>query len=98
MSITPSPSAHSTGYTTSGYPPTTVSSSSLPMSTPKPKTPKVNVFSNDGSFLGRFHKLKRDELEKEKQAEVLQLKRDFANRFRNRGKRPHPADTTPSSS
>ena len=61
MSTTPSPSTHVTGYTTLSYPHIAAvsSSSSLPMTTSKPKIPKVNVFSNDGSFLERFHKLKR---------------------------------------
>ena len=61
MSTLPSPSAHATGHTIPSYPSTTTVSfsSSLPITPPMPKIPKVNVFSNDGSFLERFHKLKR---------------------------------------
>jgi len=61
MSTAPSLSAHPTGYSTPGYPPTTTVSfsHSLPMTTLKPKIPKVNVFSNDGFFLERFNKLNR---------------------------------------
>ena len=138
MSTSPSPSAHTTGYTTPSYPPisTVSSSSSLPMTTPKPKIPKVNVFSNDGSFLERFHKFKQVSYLTRFSSKlcthdlvyrtsprrrmiscngactrILELstshvldcpflfrKRNFDDRFKNRGKRPPPVTTTPSSS
>ncbi|KAF9646680.1 hypothetical protein BDM02DRAFT_3118329 [Thelephora ganbajun] len=100
MSTTFSLPAHTTRYITPSYPleATVSSSTSLPMTTPKPKIPKVNVFSNDGSFLERLHKLKRGEVEKKKHAEILQQKRDFGDRFKNRGKRPPPVATGPSPS
>ncbi|EJF63259.1 hypothetical protein BD309DRAFT_989486 [Dichomitus squalens] len=81
---------------------------------PKPKP--VNVFSNDGSFLERFQRLKKEEDEKKKQEEILakcgsftlnlsciatnhlrlpHRKREFDNRFKNRGKRRSP-DTSSS--
>ncbi|RDX53497.1 hypothetical protein K466DRAFT_660723 [Polyporus arcularius HHB13444] len=63
---------------------------------PKPKP--VNVFSNDGSFLERFQRLKKEEDEKKKQEEIIAKKRDFDSRFKTRGKRRSPDDassTTP---
>ncbi|ESK86930.1 hypothetical protein Moror_3372 [Moniliophthora roreri MCA 2997] len=74
------------------------SSSSIPQPKPAPKAPKpVNVFSNDGSFLERVQRIKKEEGEK-KNEEELQRKRNLDARFRNRGKRPLPdsAATTPS--
>ncbi|KAH9936506.1 uncharacterized protein B0H18DRAFT_324561 [Fomitopsis serialis] len=56
-----------------------------PTAHPKPKP--VNVFSNDGSFLERFQRIKQDEEEKKKQEESLAKKRDFNERFKRRGKR-----------
>lgn len=54
------------------------------------KSPRVqNVFSNDGSFLERFQRLKREEDEKKKQQELLERKKQFADRFKHRGKRGH---------
>ncbi|GJF00322.1 hypothetical protein PsYK624_166070 [Phanerochaete sordida] len=55
---------------------------------PKPKP--VNIFSNDGTFLERFQRMKRDEEDRKKQEEALARKREFDNRFRKRGKRPSP--------
>jgi len=46
------------------------------------------VFSNDGSFLERFQRIKKEEEEKQKQDDMLARKRDFDNRFKTRGKRP----------
>jgi len=53
----------------------------------------INVFTNDGSFLDRFYRTKREEEEKRKQEEILNTKRNFENRFKNRGKRPSPSQT-----
>ncbi|KAI0657243.1 hypothetical protein C8Q70DRAFT_1002911 [Cubamyces menziesii] len=85
-------SAVSTPLPSSGY------ASPAPLSTspppPKPNThpkPKpVNIFSNDGSFLERFQRLKKEEDEKKKQEELLRKKREFDNRFKSRGKRRSP--------
>ncbi|CAG8434643.1 12371_t:CDS:2 [Ambispora gerdemannii] len=46
---------------------TTVSSKNMPSS-----TPAINIFSNDGSFLDRFKKMKAEEDEKKKQREALE--------------------------
>ncbi|KAK0462047.1 uncharacterized protein EV420DRAFT_1528484 [Desarmillaria tabescens] len=63
---------------------------------PKPGVKPVNVFSNDGSFLDRIRRSMKEIDEKRKREEDLERKRNFDNRFRNRGKRPHPAaDSTP---
>ena len=35
-------------------------------------TPAINIFSNDGSFLDRFKKMKAEEDEKKKQLEALE--------------------------
>ncbi|KAI0647866.1 hypothetical protein C8Q79DRAFT_952337 [Trametes meyenii] len=85
-------SAISTPLLSSGY------ASPAPLSTspppPKPNThpkPKpVNVFSNDGSFLERFQRLKKEEDEKKQQEEILKRKREFDSRFKSRGKRRSP--------
>ncbi|KAK0504377.1 hypothetical protein EDD18DRAFT_1345274 [Armillaria luteobubalina] len=74
-----------------------------PISPPKhkPGVKPVNVFSNDGSFLDRIQRsMKGISLQetdaKRKREEELERKRNFDNRFRNRGKRPLPAaDPTP---
>ncbi|PCH39843.1 hypothetical protein WOLCODRAFT_67732 [Wolfiporia cocos MD-104 SS10] len=81
--------------------------SPAPLSTtppiPKPNAhSKPNVFSNDGSFLERFQRIKKarmlepalshDEEEKKKQEEILAQKRNFDERFKRRGKRPPPTD------
>ncbi|KAG2092275.1 hypothetical protein BD769DRAFT_1522355, partial [Suillus cothurnatus] len=87
--------------------PITASSSSVPPGTsskvpPKPKP--VNVFSNDGSFLERFQRSKKEEEDKRKAEEALARKRQFDDRFvsitsaisfynqpdSKRGKRPQP--------
>ncbi|KAK0243828.1 hypothetical protein EDD85DRAFT_945147 [Armillaria nabsnona] len=64
---------------------------------PKPGVKPVNVFSNDGSFLDRIQRSMKETDEKRKREEDLERKRNFDNRFRNRGKRPLPtaADSTP---
>ncbi|TFK52686.1 hypothetical protein OE88DRAFT_1725260 [Heliocybe sulcata] len=54
------------------------------------KTKPTNVFSNDGSFLERFQRIKREEEEKKKQEEAFMRKRTFDDRFRKRGKRTTP--------
>ncbi|KAG2125301.1 hypothetical protein BD769DRAFT_1466032, partial [Suillus cothurnatus] len=64
--------------------PITASSSSVPPGTsskvpPKPKP--VNVFSNDGSFLERFQRSKKEEEDKRKAEEALARKRQFDDRF-----------------
>ncbi|KAG7445626.1 uncharacterized protein BT62DRAFT_1076710 [Guyanagaster necrorhizus] len=58
---------------------------------PKPAVKPVNVFSDDGSFLDRIRRSMKEEDEKRKREEDLERKRNFDNRFRNRGKRPLPA-------
>ncbi|KZT19983.1 hypothetical protein NEOLEDRAFT_1076638 [Neolentinus lepideus HHB14362 ss-1] len=76
---------------------------------PAPSTPGVskpsaskakpaNVFSNDGSFLERFQRIKREEEEKKKQEEALAKKRNFDDRFRKRGKRATPESSVPAES
>ncbi|KZT09199.1 uncharacterized protein LAESUDRAFT_722924 [Laetiporus sulphureus 93-53] len=55
---------------------------------PKPKP--TNIFSNDGSFLERFQRLKKDEEEKKEQEDTVARKRTFDERFKKRGKRPPP--------
>ncbi|KAL0961466.1 hypothetical protein HGRIS_006410 [Hohenbuehelia grisea] len=61
--------------------------------TVKPAQKPVNVFSNDGSFLERFQRTKKEEEEKRKQEDVVAQKRNFDSRFKNRGKRPLPTDS-----
>ncbi|KAG2038172.1 hypothetical protein BDR03DRAFT_862403, partial [Suillus americanus] len=73
-----------TPTSSSTFPPGT-SSSKIP---PRPKP--VNVFSNDGSFLERFQRSKKEQEDKRKAEEALARKRQFDNRFRKRGKRPQP--------
>ncbi|KAG9291088.1 hypothetical protein G9A89_012960 [Geosiphon pyriformis] len=53
-------------------------------------TPAINIFSNDGSFLDRFKKMKAEEDEKKKQREALERKKAFEDRIKNRGKRRSP--------
>ncbi|KAI0769088.1 hypothetical protein BD413DRAFT_614111 [Trametes elegans] len=87
-------SAVSTPLPSSGY------ASPAPLSTsPPPHKPNthahhkpkpVNVFSNDGSFLERFQRIKKEEDEKKKQEEILRKKREFDSRFKTRGKRRSP--------
>ncbi|KAI5991112.1 hypothetical protein EDD15DRAFT_1113250 [Pisolithus albus] len=78
----------------------TSSSISLPLTTVKapvpPKQKPVNVFSNDGSFLERFQRNKREEEEKRKAELALARNRQFADRFKNRGKRHFPTSDTSS--
>ncbi|KIL00197.1 hypothetical protein PAXRUDRAFT_821897 [Paxillus rubicundulus Ve08.2h10] len=73
----------------------TSSSTSLPSTNSKapPKPKPVNVFSNDGSFLERFQRTKKEEEDKRKAEEALEKKRQFADRFKSRGKRPPPASS-----
>jgi len=59
----------------------------------KPPPKAINVFSNDGSFLDRFYRTRKEEEEKKKQEELLRTKRNFENRFKNRGKRPSPSES-----
>ncbi|KAG1780711.1 hypothetical protein EV702DRAFT_734962 [Suillus placidus] len=87
--MTASPRPYS-GYT---FPITTISSStSLPGTSSKvpPKPKPVNVFSNDGSFLERFQRSKKEEEDKRKAEEALARQRQFDDRFRKRGKRHQP--------
>ncbi|CAG8443004.1 17293_t:CDS:2 [Cetraspora pellucida] len=56
-------------------------------------TPAINIFSNDGSFLDRFKKMKAEEDEKKKQLGALERKKAFEDRIKNRGKRKNqPTD------
>ncbi|KZT32084.1 hypothetical protein SISSUDRAFT_1123591 [Sistotremastrum suecicum HHB10207 ss-3] len=76
-------------------PATTHSPSPAPSSSSVPHKPKpINVFSNDGSFLDRLYRTKREEEEKKKQEEMLLRKRNFDERFKRRGKRPAPTTET----
>jgi len=59
------------------------------------KAKPVNVFSNDGSFLERFQRGKQEEDDRRKAEDALAKKRQFADRFKNRGKRPSPPDSSP---
>jgi len=52
------------------------------------------VFSNDGSFLERFQRNKKEEEEKKLQEDTLARKRDFNARFKKRGKRSQPDSTS----
>ncbi|KAF8625976.1 hypothetical protein AX17_006700 [Amanita inopinata Kibby_2008] len=65
----------------------------LAIASAKPKAKAVNVFTNDGSFLERFQRSKKEEDEKRKQEEILERKKHFDDRFRKRGKRRHPGAT-----
>jgi hypothetical protein len=69
------------------------SSSSISGHSSKSKSPPVkpaNVFSDDGSFLDRIRRSIKEEDDKRKEKEALERKRQFANRFKNRGKRTAP--------
>ncbi|TRM60571.1 hypothetical protein BD626DRAFT_504513, partial [Schizophyllum amplum] len=58
---------------------------------PHTKKPKpVNVFSNDGSFLERIQRSRREEEDKRKAQEAFDVKVHFDDRFKRRGKRPAP--------
>jgi len=61
----------------------------------KTKSKPVNVFSNDGSFLERFQRSKQEEQDRHKAEETFTKKKHFADRFKNRGKRPPPPDSSP---
>ncbi|KAI0059616.1 hypothetical protein BV25DRAFT_1828882 [Artomyces pyxidatus] len=78
--ISPSPPVHAVASTSKTTPPT------------PPKIKPGNVFSNDGSFIERFQRLKKEEDEKKKQEETAARKRSFDSRFKNRGKRASPDD------
>ncbi|KAF8885673.1 hypothetical protein CPB84DRAFT_122963 [Gymnopilus junonius] len=71
-------------------------SSSVADGRSKSKSPAVkppNVFSNDGSFLDRIRRSMQEEDDKKKETEALERKKNFADRFKNRRKRPaHPQD------
>ncbi|KAG6376876.1 hypothetical protein JVT61DRAFT_902 [Boletus reticuloceps] len=71
---------------------TSLPSTSTSKSSSKPKP--VNVFSNDGSFLERFQRSKQEEEDKQKVEEALAKKKQFADRFKNRGKRPPDSPST----
>ncbi|EIW59275.1 uncharacterized protein TRAVEDRAFT_58184 [Trametes versicolor FP-101664 SS1] len=86
MSAVPTPSS-SSGYA-SPAPSSNSPAPPKPNAPPKPKP--LNVFSNDGSFLERFQRLKKEEDEKKKQEDTLRQKREFDSRFKKRGKRPSP--------
>ncbi|CAG8601245.1 9611_t:CDS:2 [Paraglomus occultum] len=58
-------------------------------------TPAINIFSNDGSFLERFKRMKAEEDEKKKQLEALDRKKAFEDRIKNRGKRKLSATESP---
>ncbi|KAF8349589.1 hypothetical protein F5887DRAFT_1097334 [Amanita rubescens] len=71
----------------------------------KPKPKPMNVFTNDGSFLDRFQRQKKGEEDKSKQEEIMNRKKNFEDRFKNRGKRirtdesenTSPSETSPTS-
>ncbi|KAF8547629.1 hypothetical protein OG21DRAFT_1501473 [Imleria badia] len=77
--------------TTYAMPPSTAHPSTTSKAPPKPKP--VNVFSNDGSFLEHFQCSKQEEEDIQKGEEALIKKKQFADRFKNRGKRPPPPDS-----
>ncbi|KAF8443192.1 hypothetical protein L210DRAFT_3396560 [Boletus edulis BED1] len=81
----------------SGYASAASSSTSLPSTSTSKSSSKqkpVNVFSNDGSFLERFQRSKQEEEDKQKVDEALAKKKQFADRFKNRGKRPPDSPST----
>ncbi|KAI0770084.1 hypothetical protein C8Q74DRAFT_1273369 [Fomes fomentarius] len=86
-------STSSTPVPSSGYAspaPLLTATPAPPKPNPHPKPKPVNVFSNDGSFLERFQRLKKEEDEKKKQEDILVKKREFDSRFKTRGKRRSP--------
>ncbi|KAL1729739.1 hypothetical protein FB107DRAFT_256605 [Schizophyllum commune] len=91
-SSSPAPTFQSTSpvpYPTYTYPyPIGVPVAPMKPATKKPKP--VNVFSNDGSFLERIQRSRREEEEKRKAQEAFQAKIHFEDRFKRRGKRPAP--------
>jgi len=74
-------------------PSTPATASSVCLAPSKPKSRPVNLFSNDGSFLERFQRNKKEENEKKAAENLTQKKRTFEDRFKNRGKRPAPSDS-----
>ncbi|KAF8624391.1 hypothetical protein AX15_005877 [Amanita polypyramis BW_CC] len=95
MSHPSSPALSNSGYPLPGV--TTSSPSPAPYVTgtpstsAKPKSKPVNVFTNDGSFLERFQRSKKQEgEERRKQDEIINRNMNFETRFKNRGKRPRP--------
>ncbi|KAF8508218.1 hypothetical protein JB92DRAFT_3098070 [Gautieria morchelliformis] len=68
--------------------PSSSSASKPAKASSRPKA--ANVFTNDGSFLERFQRSKKEEEEKKKLEEDAMRKRNFEDRFKNRGKRPAP--------
>ncbi|KAF8182313.1 hypothetical protein BJ912DRAFT_596691 [Pholiota molesta] len=64
-------------------PSTGTSKSSGNSRSPSVKPP--NVFSNDGSFLSRIRRSLKEEEEKKKAQEALERKKNFADRFKQRG-------------
>ncbi|KAL1705229.1 hypothetical protein EV121DRAFT_290657 [Schizophyllum commune] len=99
-SSSPAPTSQSTSpvpYPTYTYPyPIGVPVAPMKPATKKPKP--VNVFSNDGSFLERIQRSRREEEEKRKAQEAFQAKIHFEDRFKRRGKRPAPDCTCTQSS
>jgi len=87
MSSNASPSASPAPST-----PATASSPASPAPS-KPKSKPVNLFSNDGSFLERFQRTKKEENEKKAAESLVTQKRTFEDRFKNRGKRSAPSDS-----
>ncbi|KAM6494510.1 hypothetical protein JOM56_010871 [Amanita muscaria] len=100
MSLSTSPAVTNSRYSSPGM--TGASSSPSPVTTSGPATPgpnktttkkpkPFNVFTNDGSFLERFQQSKKEEEEKRrKEEDIINRKKDFESRFRNRGKRARP--------
>jgi len=90
---TPQPQASPSG-SPYGTPPSSSATKPLKASASKPKA--TNVFTNDGSFLERFQRSKKEEEEKKKAEDDIARKRNFDERFKNRGKRPAPDSSAPS--
>ncbi|KAG0142320.1 hypothetical protein CROQUDRAFT_135656 [Cronartium quercuum f. sp. fusiforme G11] len=91
MSSTPKPSSPAPNQTTTAN---TTSTTINPATKKKEitavqaaKAKAMNVFTNDGSFLERFKKMKEEEVEKKKQEDALVRKQAFEQRIKNRGKR-----------
>ncbi|KAL4073316.1 hypothetical protein V8B97DRAFT_2016877 [Scleroderma yunnanense] len=79
MSATPSTSSR---YASPAPPtPSTTTTTAAASKPAPPKQKPVNVFSNDGSFLERFQRPKKEDEEKRKTEEALTRKRQFADRF-----------------
>ncbi|KAK2463371.1 hypothetical protein APHAL10511_004597 [Amanita phalloides] len=102
MSHTSSPAISASRFSSPGLSTTSASPAPYLTGTPSPvtngtsakaKAKAVNVFTNDGSFLQRFQRSKKEEEDKDKQDEIMNRKKNFENRFKNRGKRSR-ADAT----